>query len=490
MKNITLKFYQNSILFFAFCFLLFFFCAPTRWIGIGIISIIASIFYFKKTNLQHILNFINTHPQKCFWIIVSLGFLLRLTIILIHVFSLNEPSPQLGLYEIPRGDGGALFQKIEYLLDGQWIQNKSWTSVVGYTIFAKFLGLKSTTFWIVNLLIYFAISTLFYKMMSNFFGAFSSVFLVAFYAFNLQIAYSIKLLSVEHFYFLFIALSLYSFTHFLFANNTRNAILSAIALSIFSWLAIWARSDGFIILIAMILTLTVTAILKERKQILYALPILLVTTSIFAVLSFTINFYSDGSKTIFCSNDNYIPRLIGVDFETKGQCTGSKAMESVMERFLLENPDKVEAVKNNKFQQPVSYINDILPYINDEIDKRRSEMTIQQWIELIFCKERVIFWNYTGGKTFKNYWISITYEIVRNLFITFCGAIIFISLLYRRDFFNESFIEMIWIYTAGAICMYALTEVNTRYSFLFYLLFAIIAAICTEKWLKPTKLDK
>lgn len=440
--------------------------SPWRWpIFLGIL-----LFYYflKKTSCylrmsNKALEFIVRHVNLIAGLIVLLGILFRVLMFVVVKDDLAAPYGS---------DSGAFLQKIQAFDSGIWIQNKSWITILAYGCWGKLFSTSYLSLAVCGNILQILTIIFAFLIGKKLFGVLGGLILESYIAFDLMLLVLSNAVYLENIYYLVTIISIFMTLKMYEASTTFTSIMFTILTSFFCWCMIWTRSDGIVFMIALVLLYTVLCICGRVAKKYIKFLTLIIISFVFAASSYLINVNIDGSQTIFCSNDNYIPRVMGVSYRNKG-CYDKQIIVELHQQYLKDYPEKREMVEKNTISQPLPYMNDLIPYCKKMIKELSNSLTLTQWFDLIISKEKNIFWG-NISITPNSKLFTFLLCIYRNSIITFlCIPVLWSMLKKRESEFLDHFFSII---TMGIFLLYIFGEASPRYGQLFFFLLAILSA--------------
>lgn len=459
--------FDKGVKVFTVAFILFLLLSPWRFpvfLGLCIIFLINKEQQWLRCLSERLSRVFVRHTNKCALLILLLGILLRLGMFWVVKDSLSAP------YD---SDAGAFLQKVESLTVGIWPANKSWMTVLVYAGWGKLFSTSYLSLSICGNILQVITIILAFVIGRKLFGPVGGVIIEGYVAFDLMSIVLSNAIYLENVYYMIVLMMVFVTSKMDATSSLLKSLILAILSAIFAWCMIWTRSDGIVFLIALLLLYVFKSFCRKGDYSFLKLCVLGITSLSLAFFSFFVNIKTDDSKTIFCSNDNYIPRVMGVNYRSKGSWD-SRVIKELDQRYIADNPEKREQIERNTIKQPYPYMNELVPYCKEMIHESTNSLTLWQWIELIWIKEITIFW---GNLSITPNSRIITYALsmYRNSIITLlCLPIVFTLWQKTRE---VQFVNYLFAITAaGIMLLYVLGEVSPRYGQLLFLLLTITCA--------------
>lgn len=408
--------------------------------------------------------------------VIALGVLCRIGM-LITFPEFLQPEKQIAETGFFRGC-------IDALLNGEFVTTKSWCTVIYYTAIAQLFGNTMLTLVGGSLLLSSISTVLAFLLGRRWTGDFGGVIFAACVAFSPFLVLQTKYIVAEHVYAPLLLLSLFLASLAYDAKNTKKIVGYGILFGVSAWLTIWTRGEGILLWVlvpGLFIGAKLMGLLQWRKM----LPFLAVAIVMFtagAGVGYAINQRLDGAKTIFCSNDSLIPRLVGTSERTWG----------VWDNALVE---EAEATYKQSRGLPDNYE---IPWgcVQEDYANFLKETTANRWESLSFTRKARLIW-----KKAQITWhppresLKSTANIMANLalsgFMTFTALvslIVFALILLRRRMLSPFFLWSGLLFVIGNAALLCISEAAWRYSMAFHLLFGMYVALAMTWFLQPKTL--
>ena len=380
-----MRFFFNTVIDFcikaivALCIALIVFGLTTRrllpYVALAGVLLFAVRLKIVQRVVRRLLDYFEEHPLRALGCIVLTGLLMRLAYASLFGFAMQP---------IQYGDSPIFFGEAISMAGGAFPQSKSWLTAFVYSIGVRLLGshlvvLIGIDFFFDLLMVWVLYGAV--KVAGSVKGgvvAAALYFLNPFFCFYTFRPYS------EHFFFLFILLEFLLFVKW---TQSRKCwwMLLIVALIPIIYLT---KSDAGLISTVALLACIVIDVFKSGKRYTSAFLwmgcfIVVVIMTHLAIRAVNIRYH--GNASVFCSSDNYWPRLFGLNYEASGTCYNNDK-QLICDRYEHRTGRKIELPPN---QCP----EELIPLIKEEMSTRIKQMTPSKFLKLIFRKHRYAWAN-------------------------------------------------------------------------------------------------
>ena len=361
----------------------------------------------------------------------------------------------LGIFQ--SADANQFWKWSQEMAAGSFPEVKSWTTVAAYALCIKLFGNTLTPAYILNFMLHIATAGALLGFGCRLFGRGAGWLAAAVYLLSPTFVLMTFSTLSEHFFFLFVALSLLCAERW--APDCRNRWL--FGMSVCVWLAVWSRGEGLLVLGALGVCLGGLAVCRRTgwRSVLSLIVLYVLLSLSGALIGVSINLSTHGICTFFCSNDNYWPRLHGTNRKTKGRVTNK---DLIYEQYSADHPGDPEGVMAKR--KPNYCPPELIPYIKAETTRRWKAMSLPTKIRFIVEKEH-FDWAHAfagSGRTPVGGASAVLYEAA--------PAIILVLSLFgfarrlRRGECPMAWLEAAPLLVIGGMCgVLALYESNIRY---------------------------
>ena len=250
---------------------------------------------------------------------------------------------------------------------------------------------------------------------------------------------------------LLVLLAFYGFVKWIREQRTGRLLLMC---TVIPFVFLTKPDAGLICTVALLLCMAVESVRVPEccgRIILGAVCLLMVVVATLLATR-AANMHFHGSESAFCSNDNYWPRLFGLNYKTSGRCNN----EDIRVRYK-ELTGKSIVLRSQRC--PV----ELIPLIKAEMSSRIRKMSMLKFAKLIFRKQQYA-WTKTLSGSRRN---SLKSKSLRNV-IDFSKCVIFLlgifSLLRLMFTGHGGYLRMLIIlYIVGIVMMLSIAESNSRY---------------------------
>ena len=440
----------------------------------------------KSPRLQQVGKWLDEHPAVVLLLIFVAAVIARID----YAASL----PENGLRQMQGSDAGGFLEWASQMSQGSFPNTKSWVTTGVFALTFKVFGNSLTAAVLLNSIFQFATAYLLYLFARRHFGNKAALFSAFIYLLSPSIVFLNFRVQTECPYFFLLAATLLTLSEWI-----RNRRLYAIALlPLEIWLTVWTRGEGLLLFALVPMCLLVDAATSNRrvKSGVIATAYLacaLVALGLFGVF---LNSTYHGTKTPFCSNDSYWPRLYGSNVLSQGRVSGPKTAPPgvklvndktlIYERYRkdhLGDPDK-GVLTRRRMECPAP----LVPYIREEIARRWAALTFWGKVKFVLVKERLP-WRHplvrSGQIPCKSKEKLRNYDILPSISLLACfvGMIVYFRREMKSAATGETMLRLVpLLYVFGIFCMIAIAESNIRYG--------VIALLMLPVYAFPAPLDE
>lgn len=315
------------------------------------------------------------HPIWSLVVMTALAVIVRLA----YAFSLDG-----GLSSAQLADAENYWRWAGEFASGSFPDVKCWTAPAGYALIRRAFGDSLPAAVGLNLALQIITSFVLFAFGRKAFGVFSGLLAAAVYLLSPTFVMMWGMTIAEHFFIFLAALAFWG----LACWNDSLRLRWAFVLPAMIWLATWTRGEGVLLAGAVFAWGTVRCCCDSagRKGLLVGLGVFFLVFGLGAALGTAVNLRYHGTRTAFCSNDNYWPRLHGADISTRGRVTGKRYIKNL---YLADHPDDPGGVIAN--MRPQTCPKELIPYIEREISRRWSAMPFWMKVRFVLEKERYVW---------------------------------------------------------------------------------------------------
>lgn len=351
------------------------------------------------------------------------------------------------------GDGPQFWSWSQEAAAGTLPEVKSWTTVVLYATLIKFAGDGLEGAFVINFCIQFATALLLLKFGECVFGRFAGLFAFATYLLSPTFVLLTFTTLSEHMFYLFVALCMFALSKWRTVRSYTWAVFAAA----FAWLATWSRGEGVILVAVAALCIAgdLSGRVGNRRSVAIALVAYLAVACLLGVGGYAFNKIAFGVRTVFCSEDNWWPRLHGANLKSHGRLDSKMP---IYEQYLADHPGDPEGVMAKK--KPNYCPPEIVPYVRRETARRWGAMSFMTKVGFIMEKEHYVWAHaFSGsGRDISSGLRGIVYEIAPVLVLMSA-----IQGLWRRRQ-TADFLGLVPLFVVmGMVAVLALYESNIRY---------------------------
>ena len=402
--------------------------------------------------------------------------------------------PGNGLRRIQGSDARAFWEWALQMSQGGFPNAKSWVATGVFALSIKMFGDNLVAAVLLNALFQFITAYLLYLFAQRHFGNKAALFSAFIFLLSPSIVFLNFRTQTECPYFLLLAATLLTLSEWI-----RNRNICAIALlPLEIWLTVWTRGEGLLLFALVPMCLLVDAATSNRrvKSGALATAYLACTLVALGLVGVFLNSRYHGTRTPFCSNDSYWPRLYGSNVLSQGRVSGPKTAPPgiklvndktlIYERYRkdhLGDPDK-GVIPRRRMECPAP----LVPYIRKEIARRWAAMSLLEKVKFVLVKERLP-WRHplvrSGQTPCKIKATLRIYDILPSISLLACliGLSVYFLREMKSDANGETMLRLVpLLYVFGIFCMIAIAESNIRYG--------VIALVMLPVYAFPAPLDE
>ena len=259
------------------------------------------------------------------------------------------------------------------------------------------------------------------------------------------------------------------------------------------WGTIWSSGEGIVLWPVFILWIAVSACI-ERWSVRRVVATCLVAVGMFAAgaaVATCVNQRTQGVATIFCSNDNMWPRLIGANVKFTG-CTNREDKQLIRDMMVRDgigiNGEKTKSGRDLLDFMPASSgcPPEAVPYIEAEIARRWNGMGFCEKCRFVWRKWRIA-WHGRDGAGYcrwlhpfkkRNSPPGVKAQVFAMSFpaLIALGGLLYYAVAAKRRTVGR--IELCLPFVLlGNFAILAVTEVSARYGVVFNVVWALPAAL-------------
>lgn len=362
-------------------------------------------------------------------------------------------------------------------LEHFWV-SKSWVTVWFYGSIIKLFGADLHIAYWGTAVLYILAAFVSYALVRPRGGKMAGL-LAAFmiYASPALVRHSANIAS-EHLFVLTVLVSLWLASRCARTSKWVGIIAWGIAAGLGCWLATWSRGEG--IILWLLLPLWTFACQLRRKPFscwwrkgLLVLAVFGVVFVSGALKANQVNLSQNDMGGIFCSNDNYWPRLMGASKATHG-IYNSEDKELIFQRCRAIDPERAESFPESLW----------VPVVREEIHRRWQAMTIGEAMTLMWEKARNSWCSdlavYEGTRVISHLvTVGLTYMMpglcLLFAWIWFWGLLQ--SWLAGHDLAWTGVLLVIPFFATMQFGMLLITESMWRYGYLFHVFWGMFGAL-------------
>ena len=383
--------------------------------------------------------------------IVILGILARLAWLVVVVS---------GIVPTNLSDYAFIWQNAHEITNGSWPVSKSWVTALYYAGLIKIFD--SIIFaYVGTIALQVFTGVLGWCIVRKCGGRFAGFCFIVMTMLSPNVIVFSAVTATENLYAFFIVV----ITGFVCKAIRHPSVLLSVPTGLIIWMATWSRAEGVMLWAAVFIPLIAHAIAGRFpwKTLICWILILVGMFGVGAIAALRINKATTNDVTIFCSNDNLVPRYMGSVVETGGRFNGA-----IYDEFNKdEGPCATMQVcaGNHELRQKWFKL------LVRRTEQNWNALTFGQKIVFVFRKQMTDWWGF-ASLALAN--MRYSYEF---FFAAFCSLILLVagfSFLFARNLFDGGFLLMV---LAGTICALSVGEAQPRYSYLMYWVLPFYAAM-------------
>ena len=394
MKARAIKFLVIALLSFGAAFCVFSLLSPER-IPLALpLAVFAAFVTFNghaRNCMKRVGEWVEGHQTAFFGVAVVLSLIGRLAIW--HWMGHDD----LVDFNLSYTDSRRFWEYAQEMAGGSFPPVKSWTTAGAYAGIIACFGKSTLAALCLNFVCQIVTAACLYVGGKTVFSRLTGIVSAGLYLVSPPILLVTMRTMSENFYFMFLAVALCSLALWFRSGRSRWLLLSEAA----TWLCTWSRGEGVLLLCATFLILVSMLLvdLRDWRIMGRAILVYLFGACAGAAVGLIVNASANGTRTVFCSADNYWPKLIGARIETKGQLPTDKRMPNdkaiIRCQYLADHPGDPDGVIRK--MRPQTCPAELVPYIQREISRRWAAMSFCEAVGFILTKELFDWSNsYTG----------------------------------------------------------------------------------------------
>ena len=460
----------------ALAFSLFFATTPRRLLGMAVVLL--GVFAIRavrpgKDAVLKTSDWLETHWKTALALILVLGTILRVGNGFFRADWVDQSHWNTDVFDYP-----ILWNYAIDYARGNFVECKSWGTALFYALPVRLCGENLTAAYAATTLLHAATAILAFLLLSRVAGRRGGLFAAAFfYLAPAFVGHSVNVAS-EHPYVFLLLLVLLAADRAWRARAPLSAGLWTALAGGLCWAAVWTRGEGIALWSSVPFWLAIGAFLSGRG-IKRALLFLGVSGFVFAAgASFAarINQKSIGLPLVFCSTDNFWPRLFGANVEAGGQY--SPEDKDLIYSHLEPDPSRLHFEWRYGGCPP-----ECIPYIKEEIRRRWSEMPFSTMVSFVWAKERYSWCHdkppWDGETTVSKALAHSLSAIFSGLWLLFGFAFLF--RLFRKwqskhPISDDYVMLLLPMVTTVNFAILALAESSPRYGYVFNAFWALFSA--------------
>ena len=467
----------------ALAFSLFFATTPRRLWGMATVLLgvfaIRAIRPWRNGTLQ-MAAWLETHWKTALALILVLGTVLRVGNGFFRADWVDQSHWGTDVFDYP-----ILWN---YALDyarSTFVECKSWGTALFYALPIRLFGENLTAAYAATTLLHAATAILAFLLLSRVAGRLAGFFAAAFfYLAPAFVGHSVNVAS-EHPYVFLLLLVLLAADRAWRARAPLSAGLWTALAGVLCWAAVWTRGEGIALWVTVPFWLAVGAFLSGRgiKRALLFLGVSGLVFTAGASFAARINQKTIGLPLVFCSTDNFWPRLFGANVEAGGQYFSED--KDLIYSHLEPDPSRLHFEWRYGGCPP-----ECIPYIKEEIRHRWSEMPVFTMISFVWTKERYSWCHdkppWDGETTVSKALAHSLSAIFSGLWLVFGFALLFRLLRQwqnRQSLSSDYVMLLLPMITTVNFVILALAESSPRYGYVFNVFWALLAATGLAKYL-------
>lgn len=426
--------------------------------------------------------------RKC----VVLGAVLALGIGLRIYYSLRY-ADLLDLANL-RNDWIVLWQKATLFSEGDWPDNKSWTTIAFYAAVIRLFGQNLHAAVVANGVIHALIFLLSFRLGDRVRGFFCGMLFASFVFLSPVFAVLVLRPATEHLYVLFVLVAMNFAVECRRKVGAGRFVLVSAGFAASAYLAMLSRGEGIMLWAVVPFWLLICHLGQWRRMVIVCVPMAFVAI-LLAGAAMGVNMRTSGVATVFCSNDNLWPRLFGANENTRGRYAWRDKL-MIFTRYKRDHPecDWDRTMYRGRFPQRLvgGCPAVLVPYIENEVRRRWSQMGLLRKFEFVCQKERIwqeCGWNIAlthavGNGSGRAFASKVIYDLLPSLVFLLSGVYCGCLMLKRGRCSRRELLLMpvIWMLLVNMVIL-SIYEVAERYTILEHVLWPLIAAAgVLEKW--------
>ena len=363
--------YGLALLFFIGAMIALFSIATMKMLIIAIgIGIFLYLFRKKLYVITHPIDSIAHHPATSLCLVICIGLLFRILFYYIKLGTVLEAYQP--------GDCQIFFNEAKEMAAGSFPETKSWVTVGCYALLIKLFGESYFPLCILNMILQIACLLLLYLVGRRMFNSFSALLATMAFYWSPHFISIVFQLYIEHFYF---TLVLFQFLLLYLWTRKRNVLYFAI-MGLTILITLWTKTEaGIFLIIISIFFFLANAILSYHalKSIIIGGVIMLLVIICGLYCSYSLNQKYHKTSTCLCSKDGYWPQYFGANYANQGKAKNEDKL-ALYETYYKETGIRLEFRPNHC---PAV----LVPYIQAEIRRRWSAMSLKEKIHHVYVKE-------------------------------------------------------------------------------------------------------
>lgn len=435
--------------------------------------VLAGIVLWKRRSsvrnwAKGIVDFAGLHPWTSWTVIFLVGTLERFVL----AVTFPEIVDQSCFIEGGIGaDWPYLWQTAANAAEGIRVVSKSWTVTALYAALIRIVGQNLQAACVLNLLLNFGTGLLLARLGGRWFGRGAGLVAGAMSFCLPYLAMHSLNVATEHLYGLLTVACLLCLDCIWTARSAGAVVVRSVLSGILMWLAVWTRGEGLLLVATgLSAAVLVEGICRARWGRCALVCAALIGVSAFCGLSAVrINERIDGSRTVFCSDDNLWPRLFGANVAQGGVINGDD-YKLIYDAYAKDHPQATGTPSTRE----------AAPYIRRETARRWREMPFGTMVRHVLRKEWTD-WNWDTMLMRKtSFWRTVVKVVTVPFSALFaCCGLAFWCLcalkLVRGESVSPSLMT-VPILLFGSVIVLAVAECAVRYAYLFPLLFPLFVA--------------
>ena len=460
----------------ALAFALFFGTTPRRLLGMAVVLLSIWTVHISPSCLNRIRNaaaWVESHWKSSLVFVLLMGTILRVGHGIIQSDWIDQSHWDTDVFDYP-----ILWSYACKYAHGNFVECKSWGTALFYALPIRLCGENLVAAYAATTLLHAATALLAFWFLSGIAGRLAGILAAAFFFWGPAfVGHSVNV-ACEHPYVFLLMLLLLVVARALRAQSALSAILWLVLAGILCWASVWTRGEGMVLWITVPLWLAVGAFV-EGHGFTRAMLVLGVSAVLFAAgASFAarINKKTLGLPLVFCSTDNFWPRLFGANVATGGQY--SPEDKDLIYARLEPDPSRLHFEWRHGGCPP-----ECIPFIQEEIHRRWCEMPLTTMIPFVWSKERYSWchdkppWD---GETFASKALAHSLSAIFSALWLVFGTVFSLRILRnwqnRQSLAREHPLLLLPVITTMVFAVLALAESSPRYGYIFNVCWALLAA--------------